>query len=186
MKENVEWSERLHEIRKIFARRKTIELKPTIQAEKVDLLEQTYGFQLSEEYRAFITTVGNGATLQPISNDCDELRPFANSPNLALTAKPGQCQRHSAIRPTNREIVRRDGRRWWAFSWSGKKHCTLIYSLKGSKHKISHAVWIHIAWEILPIKKDCSGLIPEQPFSVWTAPCRSPAIPCKASGCPFR
>lgn len=52
MKENVELSERLHEIRKIFARRKTIELKPTIQAEKVDLLEQTYGFQLSEEYRA--------------------------------------------------------------------------------------------------------------------------------------
>ena len=84
----MELSERLNEIRKIFARRKTIELKPTIQAEEVGLLEQKYGFQLPKEYRAFITTLGNGATLQPISNDCDELCPFADSPNLALAAKP--------------------------------------------------------------------------------------------------
>ena len=84
----MELSERLNEIRKIFVRRKTIELKPTIQPEEVDLLEQKYGFQLPKEYRAFITTVGNGATLQPISNDCDELCPFADSPNLTLAAKP--------------------------------------------------------------------------------------------------
>ena len=84
----MELSERLNEIRKIFARRKTIELKPTIQAEEVGLLEQKYGFQLPKEYRAFITTLGNGATLQPISNDCDELCPFADSPNLTLAAKP--------------------------------------------------------------------------------------------------
>ena len=84
----MELSERLNAIRKIFTRRKTIELKPTIQPEEVDLLEQKYGFQLPKEYRAFITTVGNGATLQPISNDCDELYPFADSPNLALAAKP--------------------------------------------------------------------------------------------------
>ena len=84
----MELLERLNEIRKIFARRKTIELKPTIQPEEVDLLEQKYGFQLPKEYRAFITTLGNGATLQPISNDCDELCPFADSPNLTLAAKP--------------------------------------------------------------------------------------------------
>ena len=38
----MELSERLNEIRKIFTRRKTIELKPTIQPEEVDLLEQKY------------------------------------------------------------------------------------------------------------------------------------------------
>ena len=75
----MELSERLNAIRKIFTRRKTIELKPTIQPEEVDLLEQKYGFQLPEEYRAFITTLGNGATLQPISNDCDELCPLLGS-----------------------------------------------------------------------------------------------------------
>ena len=37
----MELSERLNEIRKIFARRKTIELKPTIQPEEVGLLVRT-------------------------------------------------------------------------------------------------------------------------------------------------
>ena len=45
----MELLERLNEIRKIFTRRKTIELKPTIQSEEVNLLEQKYRFQLPEK-----------------------------------------------------------------------------------------------------------------------------------------
>lgn len=84
----MELTERLQAIQSIFARRKKLKLEPVIPSEEVASIEQKYGFQLPEEYRAFITTLGNGATLQPISNDCDELCPFADSPNLTLTAKP--------------------------------------------------------------------------------------------------
>ena len=84
----MELTERLQAIQSIFARRKKLKLEPVIPSEEVASIEQKYGFQLPKEYRAFITTLGNGATLQPISNDCDELCPFADSPNLTLTAKP--------------------------------------------------------------------------------------------------
>ena len=64
----MELTERLQAIQSIFARRKKLKLEPVIPSEEVASIEQKYGFQLPEEYRAFITTLGNGATLLIVMN----------------------------------------------------------------------------------------------------------------------
>lgn len=81
-------SSQIAAIEKIFARRRKIKLAPKIEPEEVAVIEQKYGFELPEEYRVFITTLGNGATLSPISNDCTELRPFRDDPSLVRITRP--------------------------------------------------------------------------------------------------
>ncbi len=84
----MELSKQIAAIEKIFARRRKIKLAPKIKPEEVAVIERKYGFELPEEYRVFITTLGNGATLSPISNDCTELRSFKDDPSLERVTHP--------------------------------------------------------------------------------------------------
>ena len=85
----MELFERLSAIQKILTTRKRkMHLNPPIQSAEVSQIEAKYGFTLPEEYRLFITTIGNGGILLPNSDDRNELRAFTDTPELVYTARP--------------------------------------------------------------------------------------------------
>ena len=61
-------------------------LNPPVSLKKVESLETQYGFRLPDEYRDFITKVGNGGKIPPLDPQADaepcQLLPFQDNPAL--------------------------------------------------------------------------------------------------------
>lgn len=60
----------------IAKKKKAWQLNPPISLEEVETIEAKYGFTLPEEYRLFITQIGNGGQIPPITNRHKNLLPF--------------------------------------------------------------------------------------------------------------
>lgn len=68
--------ERILALKKKLNRKRNCKLNPPMQLEELQVLEKKYNFTLPEDFRLFLTLVGNGGTLPPITDDCDQLLPF--------------------------------------------------------------------------------------------------------------
>lgn len=63
-------------LKKKLERKHGCKLNPPISCEELQALENTYHFTLPKDFRLFLTLVGNGGVLPPITDDCDQLLPF--------------------------------------------------------------------------------------------------------------
>ncbi len=72
--------ERILALKKKLNRKRNCKLNPPMSPEELQVLEKKYDFILPEDFRLFLTLVGNGGTLPPITDDCDQLLPFPQEP----------------------------------------------------------------------------------------------------------
>lgn len=76
-------ADRVSKIAAMLAKRKKAwQLNPPIPLEEVEAIEARYGFALPEEYRLFITQIGNGGQIPPITNRHKTLLPFRDESAL--------------------------------------------------------------------------------------------------------
>lgn len=76
-------NDRISKITAMIAKKKrSWQLNPPISLEEVEAIEVKYGFTLPEEYRLFITEIGNGGKIPPITNNCKNLFPFQDADTL--------------------------------------------------------------------------------------------------------
>lgn len=57
-------------------------LNQPIPLAEVEAIESKYGFQLPEEYKSFITKIGNGSSLPPFREESCQLYPFKDGHQL--------------------------------------------------------------------------------------------------------
>ena len=57
-------------------------LNQPISLAEVEAIESKYGFQLPEEYKSFITKIGNGGSLPPFREESCQLYPFKDGHQL--------------------------------------------------------------------------------------------------------
>ncbi len=76
-------NDRVLKIASMIAKKgKSWQLNPPISLEEVEAIEVKYDFTLPEEYKLFITKIGNGGKIPPITNDCKNLFPFQDAGTL--------------------------------------------------------------------------------------------------------
>lgn len=63
-------------LKKRLERKRGCKLNPPLTLEILHALENQYQFTLPEDFLLFLTLAGNGGTLPPITDDCDQLLPF--------------------------------------------------------------------------------------------------------------
>lgn len=76
-------NDRAAKIAELIAKKKKFwRLDPPLALAEVEGIEARYGFTLPEEYKLFITQVGNGGKIPPITNGCKRLFPLQDISTL--------------------------------------------------------------------------------------------------------